>query len=203
MHATCRGRFVNRRKQITAGIALILIGIVGTVAASVVVHMAGSPEFDQLGRELFPAVPRSWQLVTLAQLVALGGVLVSMAGATYGFLWKLPLTWARAMLGALLFSGLMFIIFAIIPNEFLTLTQATLEWTPTKTFVVIPPILVLNNEIVLSQAVLKDMISAGYATTMLILIPVIMYKWQVKAATKDIPKPTPISDYGRPLRVDS
>jgi len=186
-----------------AGIAVILIGIVVTIVASVVVHMAQSPEFDGLGRELFPLVPRSWQLATLAQIVALGGVLISMAGATYGFLWQLPLTWARAMLGALLFSGLMFIIFAIIPNEFLTLTQATLEWTPTKTLVVIPPFLVLGNELAISFAVLKDMISAGYATFLLIAIPVFMYKWQVKAATKDVPKPTPISDYGRPLRVDN
>ncbi|GMQ98252.1 MAG: hypothetical protein BMS9Abin17_0759 [Acidimicrobiia bacterium] len=194
---------MNGRKQIIAGIALILIGIVVTIAASVVVHMAESPRFDSLGRELFPAVPRSWQLVTLAQLVALGGVLMSMAGATYGFLWQLPLTWARAMLGALLFSGLMFIIFAIIPNEFLTLTQATLEWTPQKTLVAVPPILALNNEISVSLAVLKDMISAGYATVMLIVIPVIMYKWQVRATTKDAPKPTPISAYGRPMKVDS
>ncbi|MFV1962410.1 MAG: hypothetical protein ACC654_04835 [Acidimicrobiia bacterium] len=191
------------RKQITAGIAVILLGIVVTIAASVVVHMAESPAFDALGRELFPGVPRSWQLVTLAQLVALGGVLMSMAGATYGFLWERPLTWARAMLGALLFSGLMFIIFAIIPNQFLTLTQATLEWTPTKNFLVVPPILALNNEVSLSLSALKDMISAGYATTMLIVIPVIMYKWQVRATTKDVPKPTPISNYGRPLRVES
>lgn len=190
------------RKQIIAGIAVILIGIVVTIVASVVVHMAQSPEFDSLGRELFPLVPRGWQFATLAQLVALGGVLISMAGATYGFVWQLPLTWARAMLGALLFSGLMFIIFAIIPNEFLTLTQATLEWTPQKTLVVVPPFLVLGNELAISFAVLKDMISAGYATFMLILIPVIMYKWQVRASTKDAPKPTPISDYGRPLKVD-
>lgn len=190
------------RKRIIAGIAVILIGIVVTIVASVVVHMAQSPKFDSLGRELFPLVPRSWQLATLAQLVALGGVLMSMAGATYGFVWQLPLTWARAMLGALLFSGLMFIIFAIIPNEFLTLTQATLEWTPQKTVVVVPPFLVLGNELAISFAVLKDMISAGYATSMLILIPVIMYKWQVRASTEDAPKPTPISDYGRPLKVD-
>ncbi len=191
------------RKQIIAGIALILIGIVVTIVASVVVHMAESPEFDSLGRELFPAVPRSWQLATLAQLVALGGVLMSMAGATYGYLWQLPLTWARAMLGSVLFSGLMFIIFAIVPNQFLTLTQATLEWTPQKTLVVVPPFLVLNNEISVSYSVLKDMMSAGYATVMLLVIPVIMYKWQVWDSKKDTPKPAPISTYGRPMRVDN
>jgi len=143
-------------------------------------------------------------MITLAQLVALGGVLISMAGATYGFIWQRPLTWARAMLGALLFAGLMFILFAIIPNEFLTLTQATLEWTPQKTFLVVPPILVLNNEVSISLAVVKDMISAGYATTLLILIPVIMYKWQEREKkNQDVVKPEPVSRYGRPLRADN
>ncbi|NHZ70265.1 MAG: hypothetical protein GWP18_01350 [Proteobacteria bacterium] len=193
---------MNGRRQIIAGIALILIGLIVTIGASVLVHMAEAPEFDDLGRELFAGVPRGWQAATLAQTVALGGVLISLAGATYGFLWQQPLTWARAMLGALLFASLMFVIFAIIPNQFLTLTQSTLEWTPQKTFLVVPPIVVLNNEITLSYAALKDMISAGYATTMLILIPVLMYKWQERAKTQDAPKPDPVSDYGRPLRVD-
>jgi len=192
---------VSARKQLIAGIALVLLGIVVTVGASVVVHMAESPEFDDLGRELFPGVPRGWQLVTLAQMVAVGGVLVSLGGAAYGFIWQRPLTWARAMLGALLFVGLMFIIFAIIPNQFLTLTQATLEWTPQKTFVVVPAFLVLNNEVSISLAALKDMIAAGYASTMLILVPVVMYKWQEHAKKRDLPKPDPVSAYGRPLRV--
>jgi len=192
---------VSGRKKLIAGITLVLLGIVVTVGASVLVHMAESPEFDELGRELFPRVPRGWQLVTLAQMVAVGGVFVSLGGAAYGFIWQRPLTWARAMLGALLFVGTLFIIFAIIPNQFLTLTQATLEWTPQKTFVAIPAFLVLNNEVSISLAALKDMIAAGYASTMLILIPVVMYKWQEHAKKRDLPKPDPVSAYGRPLRV--
>jgi len=141
-------------------------------------------------------------LVTLAQIVALGGVLVAMAGVTLGWIWKRTLTWARAMLGSVLFTGLMFIIFAIIPNQFLTLTQATLEWTPQKIFITFPAAVVMNNDVSISYSVLKDMISAGYTTTMLLLIPVIMYQWQGRAKKADIPKPTPISNYGRPMRVD-
>ncbi len=194
---------MDGRKQFIAGIALILLGLVVTIAASVVVHMAGSAEVDEFGRQMFPGVPRGWQPVLLAQIVALGGVLISMAGATYGFIWQRPLTWSRAMLGALLFAGLMFILFAIIPNEFLTLTQSTLEWTPQKTFLVVPPFLVLNNEVSISLAVVKDMISAGYATTLLILIPVIMYKWQERDKKQDVVKPEPVSRYGRPLRADN
>ncbi|MCL1599807.1 MAG: hypothetical protein M3094_11525 [Actinomycetia bacterium] len=194
---------MDGRKQFIAGIALILLGLVVTIVASVVVHMAGSAEVDEFGRQMFPGVPRGWQMVTLAQLVAVGGVLISMAGATYGFIWQRPLTWSRSMLGALLFAGLMFILFAIIPNEFLTLTQATLEWTPQKTFLVVPSFLVLNNDVSISLAVVKDMISAGYATTLLILIPVIMYKWQEREKKQDVAKPEPVSRYGRPLRADN
>ncbi|VAV98865.1 hypothetical protein MNBD_ACTINO01-206 [hydrothermal vent metagenome] len=192
---------MDGRKQFIAGIALILLGLVVTIVASIVAHMAGSAQVDEFGRQIFPGVPRGWQMVTLAQLVAVGGVLLSMAGATYGFIWQRPLTWSRAMLGALLFAGLMFILFAIIPNEFLTLTQATLEWTPQKTFLVIPSFLVLNNEVSISLAVVKDMISAGYATTLLILIPVLMYKWQEREKKPDVVKPEPVSLYGRPLRA--
>ncbi len=192
---------MDGRKQFIAGIALILLGLVVTIVASIVAHMAGSAQVDEFGRQIFPGVPRGWQMVTLAQLVAVGGVLLSMAGATYGFIWQRPLTWSRAMLGALLFAGLMFILFAIIPNEFLTLTQATLEWTPQKTFLVVPSFLVLNNEVSISLAVVKDMISAGYATTLLILIPVLMYKWQEREKKPDVVKPEPVSRYGRPLRA--
>ncbi len=194
---------MDGRKQFIAGIALILLGLVVTIVASIVAHMAGSAQVDEFGRQIFPGVPRGGQMVTLAQLVAVGGVLLSMAGATYGFIWQRPLTWSRAMLGALLFAGLMFILFAIIPNEFLTLTQATLEWTPQKTFFVVPSFLVLNNEVSISLAVVKDMISAGYATTLLILIPVLMYKWQEREKKPDVVKPEPVSRYGRPLRADN
>ncbi len=194
---------MDGRKQYTAGIALILLGLIVAIAASILAHMAGSAEVDEFGRQIFPGVPRGWQMVVVAQAIALGGVLISMAGATYGFIWNRPLTWARAMFGAQLFAGLMFILFAIIPNEFLTLTQATLEWTPQKAFLVVPTFLALNNEISISYAALKDMISAGYATTLLILIPVLMYKWQERAKIEDVAKPEPISRYGRPLRVEN
>lgn len=189
-------------RQIIVGVGLVLVGIVGAILASIVVHMALAPEVDDLGREIFPGVPRGWQVVAIAQMVALGGVLTAMAGATYAFVWKRPMTWAVSMIGATLFVGLMFILFAIIPNEFLTLTQATLEWTPQKTFVVIPSFLVLNNEVAISYAALKDMLAAGYATTLLIAVPIFMYKWQENAKKAPSSKPAPISDYGRPVRMD-
>jgi len=193
---------VNERRHIIIGVGLIVLGFIIMLVGSVAVHMALAPEFDAFGQEVFPGAPRGWQVVLVAQIVAITGVLISMAGATYGFIWQRPLTWARAMFGSLLFAGLMFILFAIIPNEFLTLTQATLEWTPQKILVTIPRAVVLNNEISISYAALKDMIAAGYVTTLLILIPVLMVKWQERAKKEPTEKPAPVSDYGRPLRVN-
>lgn len=193
---------MNERRRLTIGILAILIGVVTTLVASVAVHMASAPEVDDFGRELYSFMPRGWLVVTVFQSIALGGTLLAMAGATFGFLWQRPLTWARAMFAALLYAGLMMILFAIIPNEFLTLAQSTWEWTPQKIFVTIPAVLVLNNEVEISYAALKDMISAGYVTTLLIVIPIVMYQWQERAKRVDVPKPTPVSDYGRPLRAD-
>lgn len=193
---------MNERQHIIVGVGLIVVGFIIMLVGSVVVHTALAPEFDAFGQEVFPGAPRGWQIVLVAQIVAVTGVLISMAGATYGFIWQRRLTWARAMFGSLLFAGLMFILFAIIPNEFFTLTQATLEWTPQKILVTIPRAVVLNNEIAISYAALKDMIAAGYVTTLLILIPVLMVKWQERAKKEPTEKPAPVSDYGRPLRVN-
>jgi hypothetical protein len=183
---------VTQRKHLILGIALIAIGVVVAIGGSFLVHMVESPDVDELGRTL----------ATIAQMIALGGVLMAMAGATLGFIWQRTLTWARAMLGALLFTGLMFILFAIIPNQFLTITQATLEWTPQKILITFPAAVVMNNDVAISYAALKDMISAGYVTTLIFVIPVIMYKWQGREEKAAEAKPTPVSNYGRPMRVD-
>lgn len=193
---------MNERRRLAIGYLAIAVGIATTILASVAVHMSSAPEFDEFGRELYSFMPRGWVIVVIFQSIALGGVLLAMAGAAFGFLYKRTLTWSRAMLGALLYAGLMLILFAIIPNEFLTLVQSTLEWTPQKIFITIPPVLVLNNTVEISYAALKDMISAGYVTTLLVIIPVVMYQWQERAKKADTPKPAPVSDYGRPLRVD-
>jgi hypothetical protein len=195
-------RLVLERKHLITGIVLVAIGLIVVIGGSLLVHMTEAPEFDDLGRVLYPDVPRGWQLVTIAQMIALGGVLVAMAGITVGWIWQRPLTWARAMLGALLFTALMFIIFAVIPNQFLTITQSTLEWTSQKVFITVPGFITMNNDVAISYAALKDMIAAGYVTTMVILIPVIMYWWQGREEKADAPKPTPVSNYGRPMRVE-
>lgn len=81
------------------------------------------------------------------------------------------------------------------------MTQSTLEWTPQKVFVVLPSGLVLNNEVAISYAALKDMISGGYSLGAFIGVAVFMWWWQGRQKRADEPKPTPVSAYGRPMRV--
>lgn len=172
---------------------------------SLFVHAAESPATDEFGNELWSLVPRGWVWVTLGQIVALGGVLLIMAGILLAFVYGRRMTWARASIGAFLFTGLMLVLFGVVPNQWLTLAQAELEWTPTKTFVTIPEALVLGNQVSISYAALKDMIAGGYSALMLIVIAVVMIKWQdhQKEKASGAPKPTPVSRFGRPMRVEN
>jgi hypothetical protein len=194
---------VTERKQLIAGSGLVLLGIIVAIVFSFLVHTAEADEFNEFGEAIFVGFPRGWVPALIAQTIALGGVLLAMAGIALAFLYKRQLTWARAMLGALLFTGLMFILFAIIPNQMLTIFQSTLEWTPQKIFLTVPSWLVLGNDLSISYAALKDMIVAGYVTTLLIVLPVVMYQWQERAKKADQPKPEPVSNYGRPMRAGS
>jgi hypothetical protein len=163
-------------------------------------HFTGLSEFDDLGREIYPAIPRGWGLVLFGQLVALGGVLLAMAGATLAFLYERKMTWARASIGAALFTGLMVILYGVIPNQWLTLTQAVWEWTPQKIFLTIPPVLVLNNDVSISYAAIKDMIVGGYSVAITGGIAFVMIKWQdQQKKIASGPPPQPVSTYGRPM----
>ena len=194
---------MTERRQLIAGSGLVLLGIIVAIAFSFLVHTAEADEFNEFGEAIFVGFPRGWVPALIAQTIALGGVLLSMAGIALAFLYKRQLTWARAMLGALLFAALMFVLFAIIPNQMLTIFQSTLEWTPQKIFFTVPSWLVLGNDLSISYAALKDMIVAGYVTTLLIVLPVVMYQWQERAKKADQPKPEPVSNYGRPMRAGS
>jgi hypothetical protein len=192
---------VTERRQLWAGIGLVLLGTVIAIVGGFLVHATEAPEVNEFGQRIYVGFPRGWFPAAIAQGISISGVLLAMAGIALAFLYRKKLTWARAMIGAFLFTGLMFIIFAIIPNQMLTLFQSTFEWTPQKIAVTVPGVLVLNNDVSVSFAALKDMIVAGYVTTALILIPVVMYQWQGRSKKADEPKPEPVSKYGRPMRV--
>lgn len=156
--------------------------------------------FDSLGAEIYSSIPRGWYWVTLGQLVAITGLLLVMAGLAIAFLYKREMTWALASLAALLFTSLMIVLFGVIPNEWLTLTQSEFEWTPQKIAFTIPSWLVLNNEVSISFSAIKDIVSGTYSIVALGGVVVGAYMWQVRQKNADAgPPPQPISTYGRPM----
>jgi len=191
---------VTNGKKLAAGITAIVLGSVVAIAASMFVHAAESPTTDAVGNELYSLVPRGWFPATLGQLVAIGGIFMILGGATFAFVYGRPFTWARAAIGAWLFTAMALVVFAVIPNQWVALTQASLEWTPQKILVTIPPALVLGNEVSVSYATLQQMIVGGYPVVMLILIATVMVQWQKRTRAVEKPKPTPVSSFGRPIK---
>ena len=192
------------RAYLAAGLGAVVVGSVTTLLGALFAHYAALDEFDEFGREAWAWIPRGWQFELIGQVVSLTGVLLILGGITLAFLWQREMTWARASIGAAVFVSLMLIIFAIIPNQWLTLTQAVWEWTPQKILFTVPGFLVLNNEVAISAAAVKDIVSGTYSVVMLIAVAVAMYQWQeyTKRAAA-APKET-ISEYGRPLaKVES
>lgn len=195
------GRALVRYRRI--GLGAIVIGSVTAVFGALVAHFTALPAVDALGQDLYPSIPRGWVWELVGQVICLTGGLMILAGITLAFVYGRELTWARAAIGALVFTTVMMIVFGIIPNEWLTLTQSTLEWTPQKVFITIPPGLVRGSEINVSYAALKDIVSGTYAVVALVAVAVVMYQWQERQRRRATePPPVPVSRYGRPLKVE-
>lgn len=182
------------------GIAAIVAGGIVAIAGSLFAHFTGLSELNDVGAEIYPAIPRGWQWVLIGQVISLGGGLVLIAGVALAFLYRREMTWARASLGAALFTALMMIFYGIVPNEWLTLTQSVWEWTPQKIAITLPKWLMLNNEVSISYAAVKDAVSGIYHLVITGAVAVSMYQWQVRAGKRvTAPTPEPVSPYGRPL----
>lgn len=188
------------KRYLQIGILLMVAGSALALAAAFAVHLIGLPKVNEFGVELYSAVPRGWQATLIAQTISLTGVLVAMAGMTLAFLYQRKLTWARASIGAFLFTALMMILFGVIPNEYLTLVQSTLDWSNQRTLVTLPSWLVLGNDISISYAAFKDIIGQGYILTCIGGTAIFMWKWQERTkrlATEGTPEL--VSKYGRPI----
>ena len=190
------------------------IGVVGVVAGSlllvagiVAAHFTGLPELDSVGREIYPSIPRCawfesgskcWVLPISSQIIAVIGSQILMAAIVFGWIYERTLTWAKATVGAFIFTLEMIILFGIIPNEWLGLTQGTFEWTRQKIAFSLPKWLALNNDVGISYGVVKDAVAGGYVSIVLGGIAVGAYRWQERPAEKPA-KPLTLSTYGRPL----
>lgn len=198
------------QRYLRMGVLVMAAGAGIALIGSLAVHFIGLPKINSFGEEIYSWIPRGWQITLVAQIVALTGVLVAMAGMALAFLYQRELTWARATIGAFLFTSLMMILFGVIPNEFLTLTQSTLDWSGLKLAVpacsltdswfCLPEFVTLGNPVSISYAALKDMIGQGYILTVTAVTVITMWKWQERSKQLAEQGPAPaVSKYGRPI----
>lgn len=191
---------LTERKRVLIGAGGLAAGLLVFAIGIVIAHFTNLPKIDAQGNEVLPSIPRGWELYTLGQLIAVGGSQIMVGAAVFGWLFERPLTWVRATVGALLGWIELVLFFGIIPSEMLNLAQGPLDWT-SRTAFTIPDWLVLNNEVSISYAALKDALVAGYYTNAFVALVVGVYlaqEWIKKR--RDAPEVAAVSDYGRPMR---
>jgi hypothetical protein len=201
----------GRRKAIGGG--LLLLGLAGLALGVIWIHWASIPQTEIIDGVEVPVVvdylnwfPRGIWWKAAGYLIVGGATTFALIGAT--FLWVLnrPPTWARATVAAMITWVALVFFLGMVPSEWLNFAQTDLEWSSQSVALVIPPILVLGNEVEISYAVIKDAISGGYHIVMLGLGAVLALQIQkmkqgrpARAQEKNL-----VSPYGRPLvRGDS
>jgi hypothetical protein len=200
---------VTEQRRLRLGVVGVAAGLVLLVFGILMAHFTGLSETNSVGREIYPHIPRClpfeddpatcWMLPTTGQLIALVGSQVLLAAVVFAWVLGKPLTWARATLAAFVFTIEMLIVFGVVPNQWLTLTQGTFEWTGQKIAFTLPRWVMLNNEVSISYGTIKDLVSGGYSAVALGAIVVAAYQLQERAKRADAPPQPRVSSYGRPL----
>ncbi|HEX5630654.1 MAG TPA: hypothetical protein VFY15_03270 [Acidimicrobiia bacterium] len=197
----------DKRRKI--GVIGVVIGFMLLAVGVAVAHFTALPAVDSVGRPIYSWIPRCvffesgdncWVLPITGGAIAVLGSQIAIAAIVYGWIYGRKLTWALATVGAFLFTLEMLILLGIVPNQWLSLAQGTLDWSERKILITIPRWLVLNNDVAISYGTLKEVIAAGYSTTVLAAVAVIAYRWQERdkrAARKAAVTVT--SPFGRPV----
>ena len=194
-----RLRGLSQSQKTSLGIGLLVVGAVVIVLGVIVAHYANFPEGESV--DYFGWIPRGWLFVTIGQIIAFTGSQIMVIGAAIGFILDRKMTWARAGFAAFIAFFQLVMYLGTIPSEWLNLTQGPLEWTEQTQFFTIPAWLVLNNEISISLAFVKDFVSINY--NMAILTFMIIFAYKIQDWGKPLPEETAaetaVSPYGRPL----
>jgi hypothetical protein len=198
---------VTETQRQRIGVIGIVIGAALFFAGIFAAHFTGLPDTNQVGQELYPHIPRCawfesgacWIIPMTSKIIAFAGSQLVIGAIVFGWIWERPMTWALATVSAFIFTLELLILLGIVANEWLGLAQGTLDWTEQRTLVTIPKWLMLNNEVKISYGVIKEMIVAGYSTTVLVAVAVGGYRLQERAKKGVQPKPAVISGYGRPI----
>jgi len=195
----------SRRKTIGAG--LLVAGLLGLVIGVIWIHWSSIPHTEIVDGVETPVVvdylnwfPRGVIWKGIGYLLVLGATTLALVGAV--FLWVLnqPMTWARATVAAFIAWIALVFFFGMVPSEWLNYAQTDLDWSSQRVAVAIPPFLMLGNEVDISWAVVKDLISANYHVVMLVVVAV--FAIQVQKMREGRPaeaKVEKVSPYGRPL----
>jgi hypothetical protein len=184
---------------------------VGTLLLAVAVwwiHFSSFPQTEIVdGVEVdvvlssFDWVPRGWFWKALGYVAAFAASQLMLAGAAMIWVLNQRMTWARAMFAAFLAWFELLLLFGIVPSEWLNLAQTDLDWSSQRVALTIPSFLVLGNEVEISWAVVKDLISTGWHLVMIPAVAIFalqvqrMYDGRPASAEKAEPK----SPYGRTL----
>lgn len=183
------------------GWALLVLGTGALAVGVVVVHWAQFPEDEVVA--VLDFMPRGWLPKAIGYLIALAGSQMMLAGAVFAWVLGRPMTWMMAAFVSFLAWIELVIVFAIVPSEWLNLAQTDLDWSPQRVAFTIPPFLILGNQIDISFAALKDIISGTYNLVMLGAAAV--FAWKVQELGKPRPAAATaeaeprLSPYGRPL----
>lgn len=191
------------RKRI--GWTLLLMGAGLLVIAVWWIHYSSFPKTHLVDGVEVPLVLASFNWVPRGALPKAIGYLASfaasqmlLAGATFVWVLNQRMTWARAAFASFLAWVELVMIFGIVPSEWLTFAQTDLDWSAQRVALVVPPWLVLGNEVAISWAVIKDSISMGYHLVMLGAAAV--FALEVQKIKKGPPaRAGRRSPYGRPL----
>lgn len=191
------------------GLAAVAVGAILLIVGTVMAHFTGLATHDAVGRPIYPNIPRClwfegeesacWIVPTIFQTTAFIGSQILMVGIFIGWIFERRMTWALATVAAFIFTVEIIVIFGIVPNEMLALFQGPLDWSDQRIFWTVPTWLVLGNDVQISYAVLKDMVVAGFTTTMLVVLLVGTYQAQEWSHRRGQPKPPSTSLYGRPV----
>ena len=187
---------------------LLLLGTLGLALGVVWIHWSSLPETELVGGVETEVVvdflnwwPRGILWKGVGYLVVLGATTLALAGASMLWLLNQPMTWTRATVAAMLAWVALVFYFGMVPSEWLNFAQTDLEWSSQNIAITVPPILVLGNDVDISYAAIKDIISGGYHIVMLAAAAIFalqLQKMKDGRPAKAV-RPEPQSPYGRPL----
>jgi hypothetical protein len=187
----------SRRKAI--GWGLLALGFGALVIGVIWIHYTSLPEEVDAG--FFDWIPSNTLLKGLGYLVVFAASQMLVIGALFVWVLNQRMTWARALFAAVIAWVELVLIFGMVPSEWLNYAQTDLDWSSQRTAVVIPPVLVLGNDVEISYAAIKDSISMGYHIVMLVAAAVFVLQLQKmkQGRPASAEKAAPTSPYGRPL----